>query len=148
MDKIFPSHSSLMTRRNTRQRQPSPPSAERSAEDSQNALQHGNATIPSNHTSQTRRTHCHASQPGVGEEIDITLSDENSSVPSSRTLKLPSLSLPRPITLSRYALLPRLRVDHMRRRLKMSNISFKDEGDANHMYFMQVSRNFIFFQSY
>src|SRR5882762_3652863 len=82
MDKFSPSHSSLMTRRNTRQQQPSPPSADRSAEGSQNAPQRGNATIPSNRTSQTRRTHRHASQPGVGEEINITLSDENSSVPS------------------------------------------------------------------
>src|ERR1700683_5255852 len=53
----------------------------------------------------------------------------------SQTLKLPSLSPPtphrphppppRPITLSQYALLPRLRVDHVCRRLRMSNIFFK-----------------------
>ena len=134
MDKISPSHSSLMTRRNTRQRQSPPPSAERSAEGSQNALQRGNATIPSNRTSQTRCTHRHASQLGVGEEIDITLSDDNSSVPSQPNSQTALTVPPPPITLSRYALLPRLRVDHVRsRRLKMSIFFSKDEGDANHM---------------
>jgi hypothetical protein len=34
------------------------------------------------------RTHCarrHASQPGIGEEINIALSDENPSIPNSQT---------------------------------------------------------------
>src|ERR1700677_2881802 len=95
MDNFSPSHSSLMTRRNTRQQQPSPPPAERSAEGSQNAPQRGNATIPSNRTSQN--THRHASQPGVGEEINITLSDKNSSVPSQPNSQT-ALAVPPPLT--------------------------------------------------
>jgi hypothetical protein len=69
-----------MARRNTRQRQPSPPSEEQS-EGSQNA------PVPStsNPASRTNRARRHASQPGVGEEIDIVLSDENPSVPNSQT---------------------------------------------------------------
>jgi hypothetical protein len=69
-----------MAHQNTRQQQLSPPSEEQS-EGSQNA------PVPStsNPASQTNRAHRHASQPGIGEEINIALSNENLSIPNSQT---------------------------------------------------------------
>ena len=75
--------SSLMARRNLRQRQPSPtPSGEQSPEGSQNAPEHGNVVIPGNCASRTSRRRRRASQQSVGEAIDIALSDEDSTVSS------------------------------------------------------------------
>jgi len=72
-----------MARRNPHQRQPSPtPSGEKSPEGLQNAPERGNVEIPGNRASRTSHRRHRASPQSVGEAIDITLSDENSTVPS------------------------------------------------------------------
>jgi hypothetical protein len=73
------SSTALMSGRNTRTRQPSPPPT--SADESSEASQAGPRTAPQGSAGRQSRRRMRACQD-VGEEIDITLSDENTSIPS------------------------------------------------------------------